>query len=368
MNKIGFAALVWFYIGTGNAQDTGWTKNFTDISLKLCYGFIADVGKDNYLLIRSHIVPVEITLSGPVVRKYDWYKIVPNVEKGISIKYIHLSNPECLRNLYSVAPFIKVTLWDTRFWRLDLRSSLGLAFVTKIYQRTENYRNTIFGSHLNAAANFALENSFQVSNVFALKTGIDFSHFSNGETIQPNEGMNIGTLFFSTAYRFSSHKTHSTKINPNHYDNKHFTLLPAAGWKDILQVQSRKYLTAAISVEYGISLNALQKIGAGTVLFYDGTMKPIYEIHRNEGTEIKNQYREFTCGAYLFHDVNLYPLIIHIEGGYFLMDDRIEDHSRIFNRFGIRYFLTDNLFFNLTHKSHFFFKGDNLEWGIGYIF
>ena len=365
--RIGLAVCLWFCLGKVKAQDAGLAKNFTNISFKICYGFIADVNKNNDLLIRSHITPFELTFSRPISKKYSWQKIIPVVEKGISIKFINLQNPEYLGNLYSIAPFVKATLWHTRFWDLRMQSSLGLAYVSKIYNRTENYRNTFFGSHLNASLSFGLENSFQISNFLALKTGIDFSHFSNGESTQPNDGMNIGDLFFSASYRFIEHKPASTRFIQNNYEKTKFTLLPVIGWKDILPVQSRKYLTAALSVEYGHAINQLQKIGVGAVMFYDGSIRPLSKIQQNEDIKMRNSNREFATGLYLFHDIDLYPLIIHIEGGYYLIDDRIEYQNRIFNRFGVRYFITKNLFFNLTHKSHFFFKGDNLEWGIGFI-
>ena len=353
-----------------SSQDKIFSNDYREITFKSCYGFIADVGNKNDLLIRAHIKPIEFDFSRPIKIRYSWQKVLPNVEKGIYLRYVNLENPEYLGSLYVVSPFIKATVINTRFWKLRLSSSMGLVYASKIYHRTENYRNDIFGSHVNIAVAFAIDNSFSISKKVTISAGIDFSHFSNGETTLPNSGMNNGTMFLSVGYHFENQKdTNIYKLTDNVTNRiRKFAIITAIGWKDLSPVKSSKYLTTALSLEFGLPVTELQKVGAGAVIFYDGSMRSLYRADIEDGIESGNSYRQLTAGIYIFHDLNLYPLILHIETGYFLIEDRVPGRSDVFNRFGIRYYLNNHFFINFLHKSHFFFKGDNLEWGTGIIF
>ncbi len=354
---------------TGTGQLTVSGDYYIFVNIKGCYGFIADVNNRNHLLIQNHITPLEISLRQPIPIKHDWQGLLPGTEKGICLKYINLKNREYLGSMLVLAPFINVPLILRKAWELDISASMGIVYAQKIYHRTENYRNTIFGSHLNAAFGFGLENALNLSKSFTLSTGIDFFHYSNGETTLPNDGINIGNVFVAAGYRFRSRTIHVTPDNHSGYREKwHASIVPVFGWKDLSPVKSTKYFTAALSAEYSFNVTSIQNVGAGIALFYDGSVKQLYEEDIANGEDISRQYRQFTSGLYLAHDFNLFPVVIHIQAGYYLLDDRIRTKSRIFNRFGLRYFISERYFINITHKSHFFFKGDNLEWGIGYIF
>jgi hypothetical protein len=353
----------------GSGQLTVSSDCYNYLVVKGCYGFIADVNNRNHLLIHNHITPLEISLRQPIPVKYDWQGLLPGAEKGISLKYIDLKNRKYLGSMLVLAPFINVPLILKKPWGLYINASLGVVYAQKIYHRTENYRNTLFGSHLNAAFGFGLENAFNLSKSFALSTGIDFFHYSNGETTLPNDGINIGNVFVSAGYRFRSRTIPVTPDNNSGFRKSgHVSIVPVFGWKDLSPVKSKRYFTAALSAEYSYNLTRIQNVGAGMALFYDGSVKELYDEDAANGEDIGRPYRQLTPGLYLIHDLNLFPVVINIQAGYYLVDDLIKTRSRFFNRFGLRYFISERYFINITHKSHFFFKGDNLEWGIGYIF
>jgi len=340
---------------------------YNRVSVKGCYGFIADVKNRNHLLINSHNTPFEISFRQSLSTKYSWQSLLPGTEKGISLKYIDLKNPEYLGNVWALTPFINASVIEKKTWKLSFNASMGIVYASKIYHRTENYRNTIFGSHLNAAIGFGMEYCFYLFDPVMIYTGIDFFHYSNGETTLPNDGMNTGSFFISTGYQFNQRVITVTAENQKFRRRVHMSIIPVIGWKDVSPVKSRKYLNAALSAEYSYTLTRILNIGAGIAFFFDGSMKQLYLNDIEEGEDVDNSYRQVKAGLYILNDINFYPVMIHIETGYYLVEDRIKDRSRVFNRIGLRYFIHDRYFINITHKSHFFFKGDNLEWGVGYI-
>ncbi|MBN2213894.1 MAG: acyloxyacyl hydrolase [Bacteroidales bacterium] len=353
----------WILTGQGLSSDT----HYYCFTAKGCYGFIADVKNRNHLLVNNHITPLEISFRQPVPARYSWQMLLPGAEKGISLKHINLRNPDNLGSIWVLAPFITVPVMFRRPWRLSLYASMGMVYAEKIYHRTENYRNTMFGSHLNGAFGFGMENSFYLFNSFIASAGFDFFHYSNGETTLPNDGINIGNVFFSAGYQFHNNMISVSLKNSEFRKKGHVSIIPVFGWKDLSPVKSRRYYTAALSAEYFYTLTRIQNIGGGIALFYDNSVSQLYENDIEKGDETSNPYRQVTSGLYMIYEFNLCPVVIHFQAGYYILDDRIDSRSRIFNRFGLRYHISERYFINITHKSHFFFKGDNLEWGIGYI-
>ena len=368
MKKTVFSIIILFFpcsILTG--QIPVYDNFYNCITVKGCYGFIADVKNRNHLLINSHITPLVISFRQPLPTKYDWQAVLPGAEKGISFEYINLRNPEYLGRLWLLAPFINIPLTIKKAWKLSINASMGMMYASRIYHRTENYRNTMFGSHMGAAFGFGMESSFYLFEPFFVSTGIDFFHYSNGETTLPNDGINIANMFVSAGYQFQNRTLPIAVKNPGFRKRGHISIIPVTGWRDISPVQSRKYLTAALSAEYFYTLTRIQNIGGGIAIFYDGSVKQLYENDIEKGDEISNPYRQVTSGLYILHEFNFFPVIIHIQTGYYILDDRIKNRSRVFNRLGLRYYIGKMYFINITHKSHFFFKGDSLEWGLGYV-
>jgi hypothetical protein len=367
VKKAAISIITFFSCSILTGQITLSDHFYNCFAVKGCYGFIADVKNRNHLLINSHITPVGISLRKPIPAKYNWQVLLPGTEKGIFFEHINLRNPGYLGSIWMLSPFISVPFAVKRTWKLSVNAAMGMVYAGKIYHRTENYRNTIFGSHLNAAFGFGLENTFYLFKSFIVSTGIDFFHCSNGETTLPNDGMNTGNVFVSAGYKFQNRTIPVTLENTDFRKRGYVGIIPVMGWKDLTAVKGGKYLTGALSAEYDYTITRIQNIGIGLAVFYDNSVKQLYKNDVEKGDKISNPYRQTTAGLYVLHDFNLFPVIIHFQAGYFLLDDGIKSRSRIFNRFGLRYFINEKYFINITHKSHFFFKGDNQEWGIGYI-
>lgn len=339
------------------------TQQAFELSILPHYGFIADVGNRNHLLIKSHILPFELTFSQKIIKDYSWKKIIPYVRKGVSFRITNLKNPDYLGYLFSLSPFIQVKLIDGKFYDLGITGLMGIMYSSKIYHRTDNYRNTLFSSHLNAGFGFGIENSFHLGKNLRFLQGFDFIHHSNGETSQPNDGANIVSLFAGFSYSFKDELyTATVEVNESK-ERWSIQFLPTFGWKQNSFYTDKVYSAASLSGNFLLSISSIQNIGAGVSLFYDNS---IDDLSLRTEEELTLFYRKTTAGVHLIYEFYLYPLIIHFQGGYMVLDDNIPDRSLFYNRFGIKYFITNKIFFNLSHKSRFFFKGDNIEWGIGY--
>jgi hypothetical protein len=62
-------------------------------------------------------------------------------------------------------------------YRLSLRSSCGLAYLSHHFERVENHKNSAIGSALNAAIQFTLKNSIRISSRMDANIGLGVTIF-----------------------------------------------------------------------------------------------------------------------------------------------------------------------------------------------
>ncbi|MDD2437082.1 MAG: acyloxyacyl hydrolase [Massilibacteroides sp.] len=132
----------------------------------------------------------------------DW--IYGGAYQGIGFSYFSYGEPEQLGN-----PFAFYLFQGARIARLNPRLSLnyewnfGLSGGWKPYDYDENSYNKVIGSEVNAYMNVSLYFNWVLSRQFDLMTGLDLTHFSNGNTKFPNAGLNTTGFKMGLVYNFN---------------------------------------------------------------------------------------------------------------------------------------------------------------------
>ena len=73
---------------------------------------------------------------------------------------------------------------------LDYEWNFGASFGWKQYDEHSNWYNDAIGSKINAYINLGFVLNWQFYPQWKLAAGVDFTHFSNGNTRYPNGGLN----------------------------------------------------------------------------------------------------------------------------------------------------------------------------------
>ena len=87
-----------------------------------------------------------------------------------------------------------------RYISLNYEWNLGLAFGWKPYDEKDNPQNRVIGSKVTAYINAGLYASIRLSRQLDVNIGGGFSHFSNGNTTIPNNGLNTLNARLGMAY------------------------------------------------------------------------------------------------------------------------------------------------------------------------
>jgi hypothetical protein len=364
MKQISIIWLALCIISPIHGQEASGEEQFRfTIGFKKQLGFIADVSLDYQHLIHSHVYPYHLDIAYQTRGKKPWHHLYNYPEHGLSLWYINLQNPNQLGSLIVAMPYINFRIYERGRFSFKLRPSVGIAYATKTYHRTENHKNLFYSSHLNAAFGFLGEFNYQINEQVSVNINPLFNHFSNGEINKPNYGMNVPGISFGVKYVSNPNPP---KINPvleiPEKRKLNFSVSPSFGVKETRPFEGPKYYIYTLTSDVLYKITRWQYIGGGFDIIYDeeNVRKWLGEdAYRKK--DLSNNLR----ALHLTHELIVYPLHIVAQMGMYTNNAVLEPKQKFFNRFGIKYFFLPSVFVGITHKSHFFFIGDYIDWAVG---
>ena len=193
--------------------------------------------------------------------------------------------------------------------------------------------------------------------------GIGLTHFSNGSLKTPNLGINIPTVNFGLAYKFSSSEKLLKSIDTTH-NKKYKTEIQSflsGGMKQINPPDGKEYGAFSLSTSFMEPLNLKRKIGLGFDLFWEYSNIKILE---NNDVEVKHDYEIIKPGIHIAYQLDFSKLSFVTQFGVYLYAKEKSDGS-IYSRFALRYKLNNKFLLNLALKTHLT-KADFIELGLGY--
>ena len=175
------------------------------ISAQGHYGFIISHRNNMANVIKGHIYGAEVNYIFRTDGCKSWQQIHKYPEIGVCFLHMYLANPQQLGNLEAFYPYTNIRLnkLDRKF-ALNLRIGVGLAYLTKAFDRIENHQNGVIGSHFNGFVNFRLSSVVMLSQAWRLDAGVGLTHASNAAMSTPNLGINMATVNLGLAYAFGN--------------------------------------------------------------------------------------------------------------------------------------------------------------------
>lgn len=134
-------------------------------------------------------------------------EVYSDTYQGVGVTYFDFRNSAELGSPVAAYLFQRSRIAKlTSRLSLDYEWNFGLSNGWKPYDYTNNPNNIIIGSKVNAYMNVGVFVKWSLVSKIDLMTGIDVTHFSNGNTEFPNSGLNMTGLKMGLAYDFAKHK------------------------------------------------------------------------------------------------------------------------------------------------------------------
>lgn len=330
------------------------------VELSTQYGFFLPHHQYLNYFITSHLPSLQLNVSKQKKSNAYWSEQLKKPEVGYGFYYLDMKNPAVLGQVLAGYAFIDKPYYRKNTHSLLYRAALGLSYATKPFNRLTNYTNVALGSHWNVYVELGFLVEWNLSQKLFLKTGINFTHFSNGNISEPNFGANVVSATARIRYNFITKQQTPNTYAPSFVPSKvAYSVLWSAGVK-MRDVKTRQlFPVSSLSVSRHHKYASRKMWTIALDLFYDQSLPVFYR-------EAQINYHPFDLsyyGVHLSHEWCFGRVHFTTQlGGYIYA--KWDDYNH-YHRFGLRYALAENVWLAVSLKTYYA-QADFIEWGLAY--
>lgn len=310
-------------------------------------------------------------------------KIYPNTYQGIGLSFYNFGNESELGHPKTVYLFQRseITALSDRV-ALDYEWNFGLSTGWAPHHFIENPYNVAIGSKTNAYLNAGLYLRWRLTAQTHLTTGLDFTHFSNGNTNFPNAGLNMLGLKIGISHDFRRRETtrkpapsaDSLPLYPRHinYDLVVFGSSRRKGVDFMDQPVASPHKYPVLGMYFAPMYNWSYRFRAGMSIdaVYDGSAN-VYTEDYIIGTEQKffkpPINHQIALGMSIRAEYIMPIFTIGVGLGSNLLHKGI-DFRGTYQTFVLKVATTRNSFLHIGYNLKDFYKPNHLMLGLGYRF
>jgi hypothetical protein len=170
------------------------TKNPLVVGFRSHYGFIIPHSKSIAKVSDANPFGVELNISKVFLKQSSWEKCYCEAQAGLSVSYFNFNNPTVLGSAVSTAVYFEPLIAAKNKLFYSVRGSLGLSYLTKIYDVEQNPDNQFFSMPVSFILGATFNVYYRLRPNMLLNVAANYNHISNGGFKQPNKGMNFPTI------------------------------------------------------------------------------------------------------------------------------------------------------------------------------
>jgi hypothetical protein len=334
---------------------------------RINYGFLINHHLEMQIF-NSHFPAFELNIGKETFGEYRWQRMYNYPFIGVSYWSSHLGNSPYLGVANAVFPYVNYPLIRKNKFEFNFRLGLGLAYLTKRFDRLTNYKYLAIGSHLNAAANLMFEYRWRFNPRMNAALGLALMHFSNGSTKTPNFGINIPSANLAIAYRLSKPNPYLTKkmlpeLYEFEFDGKRSITLDlgaTVAYKDMGNEYARTFMIYNLFGHVMKPVSFKSSFGIGMDLTLD---KSDPFIAREKNLIFENDLQKIRVGVAGAYQLSMAKLSYMFNIGFYV-SGKVRPSTSYF-KLGLHYDVTRQIFATLSLRSHFA-QADFLGIGLGY--
>jgi Lipid A 3-O-deacylase (PagL) len=146
----------------------------------------------------------------------DWNLATAFVKTGYAFNYINYNSP-IVGEGFIVSRFIQPNYRLSNNLSVNMRASIGLAYLTKPNTNGKNTTNNNYSLYVNPYLHIGGGISYNVSKHINIEAQANFNHISNGNIQQPNKGINWGTYQIGINYTGANNAMPKYKLVKNKF-------------------------------------------------------------------------------------------------------------------------------------------------------
>lgn len=337
------------------------------IEPRLYYGFIINHHTE-LELFNAHVPAFELSIVKDTYGKKNWEKIHNYPIIGVSLFFSTLANHPAVGQAAALYPFISFPIVRNEKSYLGFRLGLGLSYLTKTFDRLDNYQNIAIGSHVNVAVNLMAEYRREINKMTFIGAGISLFHFSNGSTATPNYGLNLPMASVSFSKRISKPNDKIAMRRPqippfSYKENKIYIFNFTGGYasKNMGNVFGERYDVYMASINVLKYFNEISALGLSFDFSWDGSHKAMLERSGIINPSFLTVVRPGIAPAY---ELSISKVFLTIAAGFY-WGGKEKSEGDIYEQLSLKYLFYKDVFASVTLRAHGA-RAAFVAWGLGY--
>ena len=251
---------------------------------------------------------------------------------------------------------------------LSLKIAQGLAMTTNPYDRVTNSKNRAFGSRFMGNTDFVF--GYTRDNILGnlgIDLGLFFTHYSNGRFKSPNSGINTYGINLGVHYDMNpvALPTTPASTNAEFFEPIKYNFILRTGINESPSIGSGQKPFYHVGAYVDKRLGRKSAIQLGTEVFFTLSNQEYIryksiaypELNLDPNTDYKR------VGIFVGHELFINRLSLEAQLGYYVYQPYKMDID-MYDRLGIKYYITKNCFAGLGVKTHGF-MAEATEFALG---
>lgn len=315
-------------------------QNSHHFGVKTHKGFIIPHSSELTEIAQSHPFGLQFEWSQLKTGDKAWQTCNCYGRTGISLAYFNYNNPGQLGSSYNINYFAEPYLTFRNSLKLSLRSSVGISYLTRLYDEETNPDNLFFSSLISFYLHLGLNASYALSSRGDINLSLNYNHISNGGQSQPNKGMNFPTVSIGYDYVINRQELVRKPESLRHFEPALWSYMILFGSMRSADESSEasNYIRSGLS--YGISkpLSRISNLTIGLEVGYDGSYNAIIDM---EGFDESPVVSAFLAG----HQFSFGKVYFLTQMGIYLTRPVSIQPKPVFQNYSLWYRLTERLAF-----------------------
>lgn len=292
-----------------------------------------------------------------------WEKLFNYPQTGWSLTWIDHKN-RFLGNTFALNRYMNYVFLRKKTFEAYLKLSQGIMFATKVYEsgsRSDERFNNAISQSVNFSEELGLGLNIYPAKHLGINVAATLMHYSNGAISQPNDGLNLLMFRMGAVYIIGEKETIEFKDPEPDEDDRsvRYSITAGCGVKQFSPENEEKFQQTTISFYADKKLSRVNALNFGVDVFMNKAVE--YAIENEYSYKGKDFKR---IGLSAGHEFFIHRVGILTQVGYHVYSP-YPAISRFYQKFGLKYYITDLFFVTFTNRIFEFSISDEITWGIG---
>jgi hypothetical protein len=316
--------------------------------------------------------------SKQTVGKKLWEQLYKYPEYGIGLYLGDFQNPVEIGYPFGIYGFFNAPFKRWKEFTFTYEIGFGATFNWKKYDPISNKYNISIGAGKSFLIDAGMSMQYFLTRNLRVEGGFSLTHFSNGALKIPNEGINTIAPRLSVKYCFSEQPEFIENKVPKYSPNNEWLFIVFGGAKNVIfdsvdvniveKYEGLNYPVFGVSMTFNRQVSYKSKIGLGMSVSYNGTYNAQVAVDNNELEPVYGTFgNKLQLSIFPSYEIVAHKVSLLLQPAFYLYRKKTKNQSPIFyQKFGLKYHITDRFFLGMTLRAYKFHVSDFIEWNIGY--